>query len=104
MGIDAKLGATMFVTIGSILPQTLADMDANNGLLKRHKQRETHSLQEIVNEAQAEWFRYAEMFRNHGYDKPIPPYPYPCGLLKEMVAEGDKELQEVMERRAGKAA
>lgn len=96
--IDAKLGATMMVMIGTILPKQLAEYEASTGPLKRKKQWETHSLKEVLESAAEEWYKYCKMFLEYGYDKPLPDYPFTLQQVKTMVAEGDRDAEAAFRR------
>eukprot|EP00930_Biecheleria_cincta_P027840 TRINITY_DN19479_c0_g1_i1.p1 TRINITY_DN19479_c0_g1~~TRINITY_DN19479_c0_g1_i1.p1 ORF type:complete len:633 (+),score=118.38 TRINITY_DN19479_c0_g1_i1:39-1901(+) len=89
--IDAKLGATMFMMLGAMLPAPLAEYEANEAPHKRQKQWATHSLKEVIEAASAEWYKYCDMFKKHGYEKPIPKYLYTLEEVNAMVAEGDMD-------------
>merc|ERR1719188_1481628 len=81
--IDAKLGATMSVMVGSMLPGSLAAEDLRINSIKRQKQWDTHSMKEVIDAASAEWFKYCDMFKDYGYEKDIPPYPYSLKFVQE---------------------
>jgi len=89
--IDAKLGATMFMLLGAMLPAPLQEYEANEAPHKRQKQWATHSLKEVIEAASAEWYKYCDMFKAHGYSKPIPKYLYSLEEVNAMVAEGDMD-------------
>lgn len=87
---DAKVGAQTMITISSVVPW-LAERAQFLGPFKRQRQWETHSLDEVLDCASQEWYKYCEMFKSYGYEKPIPEYPYTLQSVRAMIKENDDE-------------
>mmetsp|Transcript_155896 Transcript_155896/g.271247 ORF Transcript_155896/g.271247 Transcript_155896/m.271247 type:complete len:86 (-) Transcript_155896:54-311(-) len=60
-----------------------------NGI-KREKMQGCHTTEKIQKLAEDEWYKYCEMFKADGDDRPFPPYPYPIETLKAQIEEQDR--------------
>eukprot|EP00931_Biecheleriopsis_adriatica_P055601 TRINITY_DN32917_c0_g1_i1.p1 TRINITY_DN32917_c0_g1~~TRINITY_DN32917_c0_g1_i1.p1 ORF type:complete len:611 (+),score=117.63 TRINITY_DN32917_c0_g1_i1:184-2016(+) len=97
--VDAQNGSQALIAIGSCIPQLGEVLSKFGDQFKRQKQWGTHSLEEIQAQAEEDWMRYCQMFKDAGDDRPFPPYPYTKERVKQMVDRQDREEYEKMVKR-----
>lgn len=102
--IDARMASTMGVVIAGFLPKELQERESQGGVLKRAKQWATHSLEEVVEVASAEWKRYSQRFIEQGYDKPVPDYLYSVQEVQAFLKEQDDAGEALMIKMGAAAA
>lgn len=95
--LHAEVGAQVFITISAAVP-AMNESNEFQATFKRQRQWETHSLKEVLDEARAEWFKYCDMFRDHGYQKQIPDYPFTQAIVEKMIEENDKEMEALQKK------
>jgi len=97
-------GASVYMILGSGVIPGLAQAMGALGPLQRTKMHECHPLQNYVQECSEEWYKYCQMFKDAGDDRPFPEYPYSYEFMKDLVfrndSEGEAEMQAMAEKMA----
>lgn len=89
--LDAKNGSQAMIVVGAAVPALGEPLSKYDDRFKRSKQWGTHSLEQIQAAAEEDWFRYCQMFKEAGDDRPFPPYPFSKERVAQMVKKQDQE-------------
>jgi len=102
---DTRQSSGISMLLSSGIVPGLAELGAVYGPLARAKMLEAHPMEQFIDECAAEWYKYCEMFREPGDDRPFPKYPYTHEFIKELCErndrEGEAEIRRQQERMGG---
>lgn len=88
--ISAKDGSTLMMIVSNSLPWAADDLNAKQAI-KRAKNQGCHSLEQVQKLCEEEWFRYCEVFKEQGDNRPFPPYPYSLQDMQKAVEDQDRD-------------
>jgi len=97
---DTRQSSGIGMIFSSGIIPGLAELGAGYGGLNRAKQLGAHPMEQFVDEAAEEWYKYCEMFREAGDDRPFPKYPYTHEFVRELCERNDREGEEESRRQA----
>ncbi|CAK9052109.1 unnamed protein product, partial [Durusdinium trenchii] len=92
--LDAQMGSQVLISISGLCPGLVEVIAKYDDRFKREKQWGTHSLSQIQASAEEDWYRYCQIFKDAGDERPFPPYPYSKDRLERMVERQDREEHE----------
>jgi len=95
---DTRQSSGIGMVLSSGVVPGLAELGMGYGILKRERMLQAHPLEQFIDEAAEEWYKYCDLLRDAGDSRPIPKYPYTHDFVRELCGRNDREGAEDMQR------
>lgn len=96
---EPRVHVTVWMTLG-VFSQEIAAFNATNDPFKKQSMHVYLPIDKYILACKEDWDHYCLMFKEQGWDKPWPEYPYKPEFIKECVRMEEEELTTELTQKA----